>query len=767
MIERLLLSRVDERLPLPAYCQLIGRLYGTPRAVVLGSACCTAIFGALTAVREQDSGLGVLTIAATASILYLFSLVRRQFKWTELSYREAVDAEIRFWVATCGSCMMTGGIAACAVLLSDSVLTHLLVVVLVMATMALALRNYFRPRLVMAQLALVSTPGAVALLTKNTLEYWTIGLGAFALCFILGRTATSLSSEAREIIAKDRELSDQNTRFGAALNNMSHGLCMFDAEGRLLVCNESYLRIYGFSPEVVKPGVSLHEVLAHSIEIGNHSTSQVDELHDKFIHDLIARNEIAVLWNELDDGRTIALSHQPLETGGWVTTHEDITARREAEAQITHMARHDTLTGLPNRVSFRDALEEALDRIASHGHVAVLYLDLDRFKTVNDTLGHPVGDALLGQVAERLKASVREKDLLARLGGDEFAIIQTASHQPASATGLAERIISALRRPFYVGSHQISIGGSIGISVAPEDSREGDQLLKNADMALYQAKGEGCGEYRCFAPKMDEEMQVRRVLEMDLRRAIVDGELELYYQPLVQISDGSISGFEALLRWNHPTRGMILPSEFVPLAEDIGLITPIGEWVLREACATAANWPGNTRVAVNLSPVQFKSRDLVRVVTLALAVSGLQPARLELEITEGVLLMDTKETLEILHQLRGLGARFSLDDFGTGYSSLSYLRSFPFDKIKIDQSFVQDIHLNSQSLAIVRAISGLASSLGIKTTAEGIESREQLDQLRSEGCTEAQGYFFGRPMNAASAIKLLRDNSARYSSQAA
>ena len=541
---------------------------------------------------------------------------------------------------------------------------------------------------------------------------------------------------------------------------------MFNADGQLLVCNQKYLSIYGFSAEIVRPGIGLIDLLQHSIDIGNHVGVKVEELHDGFL-EKINSEDFSTIWNELEDGRTIALSHERMASGGWVTTHEDITERRQAEAKIAYMARYDVLTDLPNRVSFHERLTEALIRIPVHKQVAVLCLDLDRFKSVNDTLGHPVGDALLQQVAERLKASVRENDWVSRIGGDEFAVIQAPASQPESAVTLAERIVSDLGRPFYVGTHQISIGASIGISVAPVDSLEPNQLLKNADLALYQAKAEGRGNHRFFVPEMDRRMQSRRSLELDLRRAVVDGEFEMYYQPLVDTSDGQISGFEALLRWNHPSEGLILPDQFIPSAEDIGLIVPIGEWVLRQACSLAATWPTHIGVSVNLSPAQFRTGDLVRTVTTALAVSGIEPSRLHLEITEGVLLEHTDETLKILHSLRNLGVRIAMDDFGTGYSSLSYLRSFPFDKIKIDQSFVQDLFSGSEALSIIRAVTDLGRNLGMTTTAEGVETAAQLEQIQKEGCSEVQGYYVGRPMCAVSATRLLTEALPRDGVEAA
>jgi diguanylate cyclase (GGDEF)-like protein/PAS domain S-box-containing protein len=427
----------------------------------------------------------------------------------------------------------------------------------------------------------------------------------------------------------------------------------------------------------------------------------------------------------------------------------DVTERKQAEARIAYMAHHDALTGLANRVMFHERLDELLARVRRQGDsIAVLCLDLDHFKGVNDTLGHPIGDDLLKAVAQRLKKCLRDSDVVARLGGDEFAIVQSPVGSPTEANILATTLIEVVSRPYEVQGHEFVVGASIGIALAPNDGDAADLLLRNADMALYRAKAEGRGTAHFFEPEMDRRIQARRVLELDLRKAFANGELELFYQPLISISTNAVSGFEALLRWRHPERGMVPPAEFIPLAEDIGMIVPLGEWVLRQACSEAVRWPGELKVAVNLSPAQFRSRGVVKAVLTALAYSGLPASRLELEITETVLLGETDANLATLHQLRQLGVRISMDDFGTGYSSLSYLRSFPFDKIKIDRSFVSESSERPDCAAIIRAVAGLGASLGIPTTAEGVETADQLARVRAEGCTEVQGYLFSPPRPA-------------------
>jgi diguanylate cyclase (GGDEF)-like protein/PAS domain S-box-containing protein len=438
----------------------------------------------------------------------------------------------------------------------------------------------------------------------------------------------------------------------------------------------------------------------------------------------------------------------------------DITERKRAEARVAHMAHHDALTGLPNRVLLRQRMDEALQRMRRAGNkVATLCVDLDNFKTVNDTLGHSCGDLLLQRVAERIRAMLRPDDTAARLGGDEFAVVQTGIAGPAEASALARRLLADLSEPFDIMGHQVLVGASVGVALAPSDGDDSDKLLKNADLALYRAKADGKGAFRFFEAEMDARAQVRRKLEMDLRAAMLAGALEVHYQPLVNLATGEISGFEALVRWLHPERGFIPPSEFIPVAEETGLIVSLGAFVLKQACHDAAQWPRHIKLAVNLSPLQFRTGSLFVTVKQALETSGLSPSRLELEITETLLLEKVDHVLATLHALRAFGVRISMDDFGTGYSSLSYLRKFPFDKIKIDRSFVHDLSVNADSQAIVRAILSLGKSLGITITAEGVETEPELACLKSEGCHEGQGYLFARAQPQADILKMLADKA--------
>ncbi|MDB5637795.1 MAG: hypothetical protein JWP51_2703, partial [Bradyrhizobium sp.] len=452
---------------------------------------------------------------------------------------------------------------------------------------------------------------------------------------------------------------------------------------------------------------------------------------------------------------------------GYLVAVVDITERRKAEARIVYMAHHDGLTNLPNRELYQDRLKQALEQgQAENKRVAVLCVDLDLFKNVNDSFGHPMGDRLLRLVADRLRSQLRGNNLVARLGGDEFAVILASDVSPNEASDYAARLIKILSACYDIDGIEVVVGASIGIALSPGDGTTSEELMRNADMALYRAKSDGGGVHRFFEREMDRQAQKRRDMELDLRRAFANGEFELHYQPLVDIAADRISGFESLLRWRHPEKGMISPADFIPVAEDIGLIVALGEWVLREACSEAVKWPTEVKVAVNLSPVQFRSRNLVQVVISALAHSGLSPRRLELEITESLFLAETEANLAILHQLRELGVSISMDDFGTGYSSLSYLRSFPFDKIKIDRSFVKDLAQRPDCVAIVRAISGLGRSLNITTTAEGVETVDQLDWLRAEGCNEVQGFLFSAAKPAAEVEQLLL-KFGRRASQAA
>ena len=588
-------------------------------------------------------------------------------------------------------------------------------------------------------------------------------VGLTSLCTLLGMGGFALASRKAnrdlqhtlcELEHRDKALVVQNERFDAALGNMSHGLCMFDDQERLIVANHRFGEIFHLPRELIKSGTALEELAQWDQRVGYSSTSHASGYVSE-VRSLMTTGKSGSITRELPDGRAIEIWYQPMQNGSCVTTFEDITERRRAEKQIAHMARHDALTGLGNRALFHDEMKRALTRVARGEKISVLCLDLDRFKIVNDTLGHPVGDALLQAIADRLRQCAREVDTVIRLGGDEFAVILTDAAQPEASTALAHRVIEVISAPYEIDNHKIDIGVSIGIAIAPDDGKDPDRLLKSADMALYRAKEDGRGIVRSFEPEMDMRLQSRRALELQLRQALAKGQFLLHYQPLIDLGTRQVSGFEALLRWDCPGRGMVSPAEFIPLAEEIGLIVPLSEWVLHTACSEATTWPDEVKIAVNLSPVHFYHGDLVGTVASALRASGLAPARLELEITEGVLLEDTQKTTTMLTALKNLGARISMDDFGTGYCSLSYLQKFQFDKIKIDRSFVKDLGIDVDALAIIRAVSGIADSLGITTTAEGVETEEQLLKVQAEGCTEAQGYLFSRPKSASEVSEII------------
>jgi diguanylate cyclase (GGDEF)-like protein/PAS domain S-box-containing protein len=676
---------------------------------------------------------------------------------------------------------------------------------------------------------------------------------------------------------RQRDLAEQSVRFNAAVENMTQGLCMFDKDRRLVVCNDLYARMYRLPEELLKAGTRHTDIIAHRVRNGilKGGQSNAEVMQQLTALSALSEEDRSSRIDEHTDGKLIRVTRKPLAGGGWVATHDDITEqhhaeqeldetkrflnsiienipiavvvkdvatrkyvlvnrafqtmlepdqkeilgktvfdiynkktaefihqtddefllnssgvnykeynveteqdaprihatnrivirdshgdpkylivviddvteRKKSEQRIAFMAHHDALTGLANRAAVTQRIEDASARQRRWGDpFTVLLLDLDRFKHVNDTLGHSAGDALLRQAATRLKELLRETDVLARLGGDEFAVIQSGeSNQRESAGALADRIIEIIAKPFDIDGNNVNIGTSIGIALAPEHGTNPDSLLKMADMALYGAKSGGRNGYRFFDPDMGVAANARHALENELRRAIQQQEFELHYQPIVDTKTRRICGAEALIRWRHPTKGLIAPDKFIPLAEDTGMIVQIGEWVLHTACADAVHWPAGIKVAVNLSPLQFRKTNLSDIVMDALAKAGLPPERLELEITETALIESAAECLPALHRFRNAGIAIALDDFGTGYSSLSQLTMFPFDKIKIDKSFTQNLTKRAECAAIISATLTLAQSLDIATTAEGVETNDQYQLLRLAGVTSLQGYLFKRP----------------------
>jgi diguanylate cyclase (GGDEF)-like protein len=568
-------------------------------------------------------------------------------------------------------------------------------------------------------------------------------------------------ADAEEIEWRGQELEESHALLDAALNNMAHGVLIIDSELRVVMCNREMLTLFRFDPDIVRPGATLLQVLCHSVALGNHPGVTANELMAAAQAQTAAGVRVAFR-QTLPGGRLLSVRWGPMERGGWVCSYEDITERESASARADHLARHDAVTGLPNRRALTEALLSAWAQRRGGGF-QLLCLAIDRFREICDTSGHHTGELLVQQVAIRLSCGVRSSDMVADLGGGCFAILQAAPAPDDAAMQLALRLIDNLRAPSQIGGKQVMASVSVGIAGAAAGRHElpakegAEELLRNATLALTLAIQEGGGMARFYAPDMDRTVQARHTLEMDLRHALEAGQLELHYQPLVSAAERRVTGFEALLRWRHPQRGMVSPAEFIPLAEELGLIRDIGAWVLRTACCEAATWPASVRVAVNLSPLQFvhhAGQSLPEIVAEALALSGLPGHRLELEITESVRLQEDAATLDTLHQLRSFGARIALDDFGTGYSSLSYLRCFPFDKLKIDQSFVRGLPA-PEAAAIVRAVAALGASLGITTVAEGVETPMQLAALVAEHCDEMQGYLFSPPRPAADVPALL------------
>ncbi|QOZ34980.1 hypothetical protein XH92_27600 [Bradyrhizobium sp. CCBAU 53421] len=580
---------------------------------------------------------------------------------------------------------------------------------------------------------------------------WSEREGLLMAAFAIMAVIVFLLLKRHEI--SDARLATERRNLMTAVNNIPQGLVLYDASARIIICNRPYIEMFGLSPDVAKPGSTMQRLIAHRQETGSFD-GDVDDFCDAIIGNVKLGRATRQL-TQAPGGRAIEIVNTPLPEGGWVATIEDVTDRTRTENKIAHMAHYDALTDLPNRVLFRQRLEQALKAIRPDQQLAVMYIDIDEFKSVNDALGHQIGDELLSAIADRLRSCVGETDVAARLGGDEFAVIQTAVRDQTETMQLLAAIYQAIRRPIDCSGHLITTDASIGIAVAPADGLELDQLLRNADLALYGAKSDGRRTYRFFEAGMDARAKARRSLELELRQAIADGSFELHYQPLLHLEDGRVSCCEALVRWRHPERGTISPADFIPVAEDTGLINDLGHWVLNTACREAVNWPDHIHVAVNVSPIQFKSQTLALNVAAALAASGLAPSRLELEITEAVLIRDDEVALDILHQLRDLGVRIALDDFGTGYSSLSYLQRFPFDKIKIDRAFIRDLAGTGASSTIVQAVVNIAAASDMTTTAEGVETEQQRNLLRILGCTEMQGYLFSRPVPDVEIRKLL------------
>ena len=562
----------------------------------------------------------------------------------------------------------------------------------------------------------------------------------------LARALSTLSLGTGGNDSQKHEIEQLSGWFEIALDNMARGLSMFDAEQRLIVCNKMYRDIYELPEELTRPGTPLSEIVQYHVR---HQTGRECEQATENQRQWIARHTAQLALGktfsytqELRDGRIIQVSNQPLAGGGFVDLQEDITEKRRAEQKIAWLALHDGLTEVANRVHFREQLTRALEKRKPGEIIALHLVDLDKFKSINDGHGHPIGDELLRSVAGRLRATVRAPDLLGRLGGDEFAVLQRNALRDSDAERLAARLLRAVEQPHEVRGQKLHVHGALGIALAPKNGTTADDLLKNAAVALHKSKSRGGNGLAFFEPEEDQKIRERQRLEADLRYALDRGELALHYQPIINLKSRSVTSFEALMRWNHPSRGLIGPTEFIPIAEQTGLIVPIGEWALERACRDAASWAEPTKVTVNLSSVQFEGSRLVAATERALQLSGLDPRRLEIEVTETVLLRDVPNTQAILGRMQELGVQVALDDFGTAFASLSYLQNFPFNKIKIDRSFVRGMPERADCLAIVRAVAALARNLHIASVAEGIETLDHFMCITQAGCDEVQGFYF-------------------------
>ncbi|MFZ0102412.1 MAG: EAL domain-containing protein [Pseudolabrys sp.] len=757
LIRKLLQTRkADAELPKEIRAALIESLFAPIASLILGAVACS-IVGAAVALRVGDQW-----IMANSVAIFAVGMLRVISALFYKRYKEADKlAATRIWehvyeYGAWGFSALLGLLCWMAITrTADASLQMAVTTTTAGYAAAISGRNAGRPFIAVGQLTLCTLPMAVALLFYPDWVHTAMGL--VVLMFVYGMVDITMSirdiiiqalTMTRKEAALAARFEQQANRFDIALNNMSHGLCMLDEQNRLQVWNERFLELLHLKDMPVRVGMPATYLLRHSIRAGNHRTKSIKKVFTDLAHGL-AQDRFDQVQTSPDGDRTIAVSRRMMSGGGSVVILEDVTESKRAQERITHLAKYDDLTGLANRNQFRERINGMLAAMHKRkNHVAIHLIDLDRFKTINDTLGHPIGDKLLKEVASRLKTVIRPGDMITRFGGDEFVVLQIGTERYQDAKWLAERLARTLKDPFDIDGHRIDIGASIGIAMAPMDGIDADQLLKKADMALYAAKNGGGGDHRFFALEMEEAAQERRALELDLREALTSDQFDLYFQPLVDLRNGRVTTCEALLRWRHPRRGMVPPSIFIPIAEETGLIIPLGEWALQRACNEAAKWPKSVKVAVNLSPVQFRDRGLALQVVSALAKSGLPAQRLELEVTERLLLEDSDGTLTVMEQLKNLGVSISLDDFGTGYSSLNYLRKFPFQKIKIDQSFIAGLGEERDAQAIIGAVAGLGASLDKTVVAEGIETEEQLKQVKMHGCHEGQGHLFGEPMPA-------------------
>jgi diguanylate cyclase (GGDEF)-like protein len=742
------------------YAALVDSLFENPVPLLAGAACAGAA-ALMTAVKTGNRFLWPIALLIVAIGLFrAIEVGRYQKSKATLTQAQVAWWELRYMF---GGSLYAGLLGLwCFVVLvgSDDPIAHMLgTSVTVAYTAAGAGRTYGRPWIAQLQVLLACGPMSLGLVLHGDSYY--LGFALLNGLFFIGLRRISLSLHqvyVKALVATERVVSIAG-QFDTALNNMPHGLCMFGADGRLAVMNRRFSEMMNLSDDLVQRGASASDIVADCISTGSISAASgnmiLSEIDNAQARDIITTDPDAAR------DRSLSWTFQPMAGGGAVVLLEDITERRNAEARITHLARYDELTALPNRVNFRDEIERllALPHRATHLS-ALLFVDLDQFKQVNDTLGHPCGDQLLCTVADRLRDILRPEDFVARFGGDEFVVFQQNIKSAEDSAYLARRIVDHLSERYKIDNHLVEIGASVGIALT-SPGVTADTLLKNADMALYRAKADGRGTFCFFRDEMAQTVEARRILELDLRKALANEEFELLYQPLVNLKSGRIATCEALLRWNHPVRGTVSPVDIIPVAEDMGLIVDLGRWILRKACMECMKWPEAVSVAVNFSPQQFHQRELLSEVRYALEVSGLPAHRLEIEITESSLLRNTQLTHDVLSQLHTIGVRISLDDFGTGYSSLSYLHNFPLQKVKIDRSFLEGID-SDRPLTLLRGVARLSADLGMLVVVEGIETNEQLELISADGTvTEAQGYLFSRPVPAVRVRQLLNASYGR------
>jgi diguanylate cyclase (GGDEF)-like protein len=752
----------DQKMSASINSALIDSLFEA-RSTVLTGIVFSAVAAAMTALKTGQALIwAFVPLLLVAGAFRAFDWGRYQARKSSLTAEEAAHWQNRYQIGAMIQAAVIGLWCSVTLLCSDDAVAHMICLSVTTGIVAGAAgRAYGRQSIFRLQAALIFGPPVIALALRGTPYYIAMSVvsGAF-LAAIIQLSANLHRIFMRAVVAREREAALAG-QFDTALNNMPHGLCMLSADGRLAVMNNRFREMLGLPDDIVKRGMSASDIVDACVTRGTLSAPSgkliLAEIEQTQACDMITSDP------DPSCDRSLSWTFQPMAGGGTVVLLEDVTERRRAEARISHLARYDELTTLPNRVYFRDEIQRLLKLPHEAGKLsALLFIDLDQFKQVNDTLGHPCGDGLLCAVADRLRQMLRPEDFVARFGGDEFVVFLADISADDEAAGLARCIVDRLSEPYKIGNHLVEIGASVGIAMTlPGISA--DTLLKNADMALYQAKSDGRGTYCFFRDEMAQTVEARRILELDLRKALLHEEFELFYQPLLNLKSGKITTCEALLRWNHPTRGIVSPADIIPVAEDMGLIVDLGHWILRKACAECMKWPETVSVAVNFSPQQFHQRDVLNEVRYALEASGLPPHRLEVEITESSLLHNTQLTHDVLSQLHSLGVRISLDDFGTGYSSLSYLHNFPLQKVKIDRSFLEGID-SDRPLTLLRGVARLSADLGMAVVVEGIETNEQLELISVDGTvTEAQGYLFSRPVPAGQMRQLLDASHGRRS----